>query len=76
MKAITTYNQLIEFIRDNNLNVEQATELINKSLSVLIIQKYSTTNELLKVVDEFWNKWKNYQGEKPIFMDLDINVKD
>jgi len=76
MKAITTYNQLIEIIRDNNLNVEQATELINKSLSVLIIQKYSTTDELLKVVDEYWNKWKNYQGEKPIFMDLDINVKD
>jgi hypothetical protein len=76
MKAITTYNQLIEIIRDNNLNVEQATELINKSLSVLIIQKYSTTDELLKVVDEFWNKWKNYKGEKPIFLDVDLNVID
>ena len=70
--TITTFKQLIDFIKENNLNVEQATELINKSLGVLIMQKYATTDELLKVVDEYWNKWKNYKGEKPIFMDLDI----
>jgi len=77
MTTITTYNELINFIMENNLNVEQSKKIIEPCLNVLIILDYSTTEELIKLATDYWNKWKNYQGEKPIFMDnLNLDVKD
>jgi hypothetical protein len=77
MTTITTYNELINFIMENNLNVEQSKKIIEPCLNVLIILDYSTTEELIKLATDYWNKWKNYEGEKPIFMDnLNLDVKD
>ena len=77
MTTITTYNELINFIMENNLNVEQSKKIIEPCLNVLIILDYSTTEELVKLATDYWNKWKNYEGEKPIFMDnLNLDVKD
>lgn len=74
MIVINTFNQLIEFIRANNLNVEQSKKLIEPCLNVLIILDYSTTEDLIKVVDAYWKEWK-HTIERPLFLGLDINVK-
>lgn len=75
--TINTYAQLIEYIRANKLNVSQTNELITNSLNVVILEDYKTTEELLKVVDSYWNKWSHYKGEKPIFLeDLNLDVAD
>lgn len=75
MKTITTYNQLIDFIRSNNLSIKQANELITASLNVIILEDYKTIEDLLNVIDVYWNEWK-HTIERPIFIGLDINVKD
>jgi len=76
MITITTYYQLIEFIRANKLNVEQSKKLIEPCLNVLIILDYETTEDLIKLATDFWNKWK-HTIEKPIFMDdLNLDVED
>lgn len=75
--TINTFDQLIDFIRANNLNVEQSKKLIEPSLNVLIIFDYPTTEDLIKLATDYWNKWNNYEGEKPIFLDdLNLDVED
>ena len=74
--TINTYAQLIEYIRVNKLNVSQTNELITHGLNVVIMDDYKTTEDLLLVVDIYWNKWRHYEGERPIFLeDLNIDVK-
>jgi hypothetical protein len=74
--TINTYAQLIEYIRVNKLNVSQTNELITNSLNVVIMDDYKTTEDLLLVVDIYWNKWRHYKGERPIFLeDLNLDVK-
>lgn len=74
--TINTFDQLIEFIKANNLNVEQSKLLIEPCLNVLIITDYPNTEILIKLATDYWNKWKQYEGERPLFLDLDINVKE
>ena len=77
MITINTFSQLIDFIRANNLNVEQSKLLIEPCLNVLIILDYSTTEDLIKLATDYWNKWKHYEGERPIFLDnINLDVKD
>ena len=77
MTTINTYNQLINFIMENNLNVEQSKKIIIASLIVVILKDYETTEDLLKVVETFWNKWKHYEGEHPIFLEnINLDVED
>jgi hypothetical protein len=54
--------------------VEQSKKLIEPCLNVLIILDYSTTEDLIKVVDAYWKEWK-HTIERPLFLGLDINVK-
>ena len=73
---ITTYRELINYIRVNNLNVKQSQELIRVSLMVISLQDYKTIEDFLKAVDEYWSKYKHCKGEKPIFLDINLDVKD
>lgn len=68
---ITTYKQLINYIRTNSLSVEQASKLFEDSLIVWVNSKdYKTTEDLIKATDKFWEQYKNVK-EKPLFLDLD-----
>jgi hypothetical protein len=73
---ITTYSKLIDYIRVNNLNVKQSQELVRVSLMVISLQEYLTTEDFLKVVDEYWSKYKNCKNEHPIFLDINLDVRD
>lgn len=75
MKTITTYNQLIDFIRSNNLSIKQANELITASLNVIILEDYKTIEALLNVIDVYWNEWKHII-ERPIFLGLNMDFKE
>lgn len=75
MKTITTYNQLIDFIRSNNLSIKQANELITASLNVIILEDYKTIEALLNVIDVYWNEWK-HTIERPIFLGLNMDFKE
>jgi hypothetical protein len=75
MTTITTYSQLIDYIRANNLNVKQSQELIRVSLMVISLVDYLTTEDFLKVVEDYWNKYKHCIGEHPIFLeDFEIGM--
>lgn len=75
MTTINTYSQLIDFIRSNNLNIEQINKLITASLNVIVLEDYNTKEDLLKAIETYWNKWKNIK-DRPIFIGLDMDVKD
>jgi hypothetical protein len=75
MTTINTYSQLIEFIRANNLSIKQTNEIITASLNVIVLEDYNTKEDLLKAIETYWNKWKNIK-ERPIFIGLDMDVKD
>lgn len=76
MTTINTYSKLINYIKVNNLNVKQSKELITASLGVISLQDYLTTEDFLKAVEDYWNKYKHCKSEHPIFLDLDLNIKD
>lgn len=66
---ITTYRELINYIKVNNLNVKQSQELIRVSLMVISLVDYSTTEDFLKVVEDYWSKYQHCKGEHPIFLE-------
>lgn len=68
MTIIKTYSQLIEYIRNNNLNVKQASVLITESLSVWIVKDYNNTDALLSDVETYWQQWK-HTIERPLFLE-------
>jgi hypothetical protein len=75
METINNYNELVKYIKSNNLNVAEATELISLSMKVWITKEYEDVSTLLKVLDNYWNEWKDCRGELPLFID-DFDISD
>jgi len=85
LKTITTYNQLIDFIRSNNLSIKQIDLILQQAFKVYILKsEYKNTDDLLKHFEAFYNKWLTSGNiEHPLFLDYtdsglvltDINVK-
>ncbi len=75
METINNYNELVKYIISSNLNVAEATELISLSMKVWITKEYEDVSTLLKVLDNYWNEWKDCRGELPLFID-DFDIGD
>lgn len=68
--AVKNYNDLLEFIKRNDVSVKQAREVISKTLTVLIIFEMSK-EELIKETEIYINTFcKNGSYEKPIFLNF------
>ena len=76
---INNYNELLEFIKRDEINTKQATEIVCKALTVVSLFEM-TKDEVITTTEYFINKFCiNYTGERPIFLgqlDLDFNIKD
>jgi hypothetical protein len=75
METINNYNELVKYIKSNNLNVAEATELISLSMKVWVTKEYADVSTLLKVLDNYWNEWKDCRSELPLFVD-DFDIGD
>lgn len=77
--TINNYNELLDFIKKDEVNSKQATEIVCKALKVIAIFEM-TKEELIRKTEYHINTFcNNGQFEKPIFLgqlDLDFNIKD
>lgn len=75
---INNYNDLLEFIKRDDVTTKQATEVVCKALKVLIIFEI-TKEELIKCTENYITQWSMYEGERPIFLEQtepEFNIKD
>jgi hypothetical protein len=64
---INTFDELIDFIENSNLSLEEYDTIISNTLSVFIDIKELTKQNLIMELKAFWSKYKN-QLEKPLFL--------
>ncbi len=76
---INNYNELLNFIKRDDINSKQATEIVCKALTVICIFEM-TKDEVITATEYHINKFCiNYTGERPIFLEQkesEFNIKD
>ena len=61
--------ELLEFIKREDINSKQATEIVCKALNVVCLFEKSK-DEVIKATEYYINKFcQNNTGERPIFLD-------
>ena len=75
---IDTFEDLIEFLKTNDLTSEQTNDIIRQSLKCFFIDN-RPKDEMIEALIIHWNKWKHAK-EKPPFIDFndpfDSHFKD
>ena len=76
---INNYTELLEFVKREDINSTQATEIVCKALNVICIFEM-TKDEVITTTEYFINKFCiNYKGERPIFLgqkESEFSIKD
>ena len=77
--TINNFNELLDFIKKDEVNSKQATAIVCKALNVLCIFEM-TKDEVITATEYFINKFcRNYTGERPIFLgqkESEFSIKD
>ena len=71
---IDTFDELIEFLKTNDLTSKETNDIINKALKCFFIDD-RPKDEMIEALIVHWAKWK-HTNCRPIFIDLDIDVKE
>lgn len=71
---INTFDKLVEVIETQGLTTEQRNELVRLSLKLIVLDDYNKT-DLIRELRAYWSKYKDAQ-ERPIFLNLDLEVKE
>ena len=76
---INNYTELLEFIKRDDINPKQATEIVCKALKVISLFDM-TKEEVIKVTVYYINTFcQNNNSERPIFLNqcsLDFDIRD
>lgn len=67
--AINTFEDLIEFLKSNDLTPKETNDLINMALKCFFIDERSK-DEMIEALIIHWAKWK-YTKQRPPFIDYD-----
>jgi hypothetical protein len=77
--TINNYNDLLKFIKREDVNSKQATEVVCKALNVLCIFEKSK-DEVIKATEYYINRFcKNGNSQRPLFLEQkedQFNIKD
>jgi hypothetical protein len=65
---IQTFDELIEFLKANELTPEETTYIVGQALKCFIVG-HASKDEMIKALIIHWNKWKHVK-EKPLFISL------
>jgi hypothetical protein len=65
---IQSFDELIEFLKANELTPEETIYIVRHSLKCFIIG-HATKDEIIEALITHWNKWKHVK-EKPLFISL------
>ena len=75
---INNYNELLEFIKREDINTKQATEIVSKALTVVSLFEM-TKDEVITATEYYINTFCQTAGERPIFLNqisLDFDIRD
>ena len=75
MNTINNFDDMIQFIKEHDLTPDQTHELVKTCINSYIVTDYKSKDELITALTDFWSKWKD-TVERPLFIDLDISVKE
>jgi Asp-tRNA(Asn)/Glu-tRNA(Gln) amidotransferase B subunit len=77
--TINNFNELLEFIKRDDITARQATEIVCKALRVVCLFE-KTKDELIKDTEYHINKFcQNNIEERPIFLEqknIEFRIKD
>ena len=66
---IDTFDDLIQFLKTNELTPSEVNEIINRALKCFFIDE-RPKDEMIEALVTHWAKWKHVK-ERPIFIDFD-----
>ena len=76
---INNYNELLEFIKREDINTKQATEIVCKALTVFSLFEM-TKDEVIIATEHYINTFCQNKNEKrPLFLNqcsLDFDIRD
>jgi hypothetical protein len=67
---IETFEDLIEFIKANNVSISDITKLAKETID-LRVMFYDDKVELIDDLELYWKQW-NHTSERPLFLDSEI----
>jgi hypothetical protein len=65
-KNIETFEQLMEFIENNDLSIDQISKLTKETIDLHILF-YNDKDEVIRDLKEYWASW-NHTTERPLFL--------
>lgn len=68
MREINTFEDMIQFIRENNLSKQQIEQLVRVCTKSIFIDVPDNKEDTIQILVSYWNKWKDAK-EQPIFID-------
>ena len=72
--VLNSYDDLLDFIKRDEVPMEAAAEIVRKFLNVIILYNYNKEN-LIKATEVYIVSIRNSKSwEQPIFLDCDIDV--
>jgi hypothetical protein len=75
---INNYTELLEFIKRDDINPKEATEIVCKALKVISLFEM-TKDEVIIATDYYINTFCQTAGERPIFLNqcsIEFDIRD
>jgi hypothetical protein len=73
---IRTFDELIDFIENNNISIEDCNKIIFASVGCIIVNS-TTKDEVLFYLKQFCKEYAHKpRGERPLFLDLEDPLEE
>jgi hypothetical protein len=73
---LNTFKELVNFMKRQDVTIEQVAEIIYQGYKIIVfVENFKSKDEIIETFCEVYEKYKNTK-EKPIFMGVDISVRD
>jgi len=69
MTAINNINDLVLFIRENNLSNNTIANLLQKTLGIYLVNDFQDKEQLVKYIEQFYYKYPKLDS-RPLFIDI------
>ena len=69
MREINTFDEMIEFIENNDLTQKHIEQLVGACLKVLFVNVPKDKQKVIQVLKDYWSEWKDRPKNcRPIFI--------
>lgn len=73
---LNTFKELVNFMKRQDVTIEQVAEIIHQGFKMIaFVENFKSKDDLIDTFCQVYEKYKNTK-EKPIFLGVDISVRD